>query len=605
MNQFEYQAAQRQRQTLAPNQPAPKSPLAGALATANQNLEMQRRHGKRPAGGLAEAMGMTADGSLYNSQALNNQARSTGPRPPSVDESRLQQLISKNQTQRRRGAGTQMNMLPQTQFGAANPGIASNNLAMAKARGMTPNTVTDLYRVGRDDQFTGSPTSDTMFRVGRDDQHSGPTQVMEQAGSRRVDDQGRVHVEGQPLYGAHLPSHLGAMLEGEGYRRAPQRSIADQIRIARSNERIRSAGGSLPGNATLPEALGMGAGTGQAAPVNKLAARLGGGFGGGFAGQNSDTVSDFSGPPSTTPQSPLTQAVTGTGSAAFQAYSGRRDDRREQARQMMTQMAQDERAGKAAAQQQAYAAQSNPLNNPIVQQMMARDPASGASVLRSLLDGGLRQQEMNQQGQQFGANMQSEQSMLAQKLGLERERMGYQSPLDQANAQLAQAQAGEVTAKTDMMNDVDLRKQAQENDRLTLLGDLASTGTPEIQNMVSGPLREALGIGGGSAAAIQPLTPNADGTVDDSAIEELLSRIANAPTFDGDPMQELEAAGVSRDRAERYYLDTMPGPVSQFVFDRFPSGLSRIFGNKALSDRRMERKYRPLGALQKALGITQ
>ena len=165
------------------------------------------------------AMTSTAGGNhtMYDAGALSNAARSAVPKSRGVDEgmqSRLAAKYNSNSTDqfgitrsRTAGGGFRYNAagsgptdLPETAFGGANPGIASNNLARAAARGNV------------------APESN-------------------QYGTRTVDAQGRVKVEGTPMFGRQLPQGIKDQLIDEGFVEAPERTTASLLQSGAAKRR--------------------------------------------------------------------------------------------------------------------------------------------------------------------------------------------------------------------------------------------------------------------------------------------------------------------------------------------------------------------------------
>lgn len=179
--------------------------------------------------------------SLYDAGSVSNAARSVGPRSPGVNQSLQDMLLGRKQFNRTDGngvtrmqtqaggvrytAGTQMNMLPPTSFGAANPGIASNNLAMAKARG------------GSSMQMGNLPGG----------------------GSRTLLPDGRVSVVGRPLQGYPSPSRsVGGGQQAGGDRMVLQKSPSSGgqpmpgYEYASTTPQQRAAMGLPPRGSTVP-----------------------------------------------------------------------------------------------------------------------------------------------------------------------------------------------------------------------------------------------------------------------------------------------------------------------------------------------------------------
>ena len=168
---------------------------AGSNRLTNQLVN--RRAGQAVQTRLANTPG--GNNTLYQADALANAGRSAVPQRPSVN-GLVQAGLHKKHQYDRRSPGVQMNSLPQTAFGEANPGIASMNLATAKARG------------------TVGPLSSPY-------------------GTRTQDDQGRVHVQGTPMFGRQLPSHQQDALVNEGFIAAPQRTAAQLISMGSATRR--------------------------------------------------------------------------------------------------------------------------------------------------------------------------------------------------------------------------------------------------------------------------------------------------------------------------------------------------------------------------------
>ena len=252
----------------------------------------------------------------------------------------------------------------------------------------------------------------------------------------------------------------------------------------------------------------------------------------------------------------------------WNAYQGRRDARREQALAMRQSQLQQSRDTQAAAM-------SNPMNSPMMRAMMMRNPEVAAQIMGTMAQTGLGQ-----------SRLMAEMMATHQGNALERERMRYSGPLDQANAE-------RVKEETRLISD------PQNRDRATIeaqLANLAGDASPQAQQrrrVLEQRLDALGGYENSMPTAGQAVMPDESGLFSDSTLEQAI-RDTVTTDYQGDLYADLEARGIPRGRIEQYARDIIPSGFGN-AMRGLGAGVRQMFGGNNSEHEYWNRVYGMLG----------